>query len=75
MIQKLADKTYKITYLNYPRFASMFIVPNGDVLLQNGVMKQHKFNIKDIDAHESNIRISIGEELFIKVKKIAEEYK
>ena len=74
MIQKLADKTYKIVYLNYPSFSTMFIVPNGDVMLQNGVMKQHKFNIKDIGIHEPKIREAIGEELFLEVEKIAREY-
>ena len=74
MIEKLAHKTYKITYLDYPNFSSMFIGPKGDCLLQNGVLRQHKFNIKDWDENETRITTALGKELMEEVRKLSKEY-
>ena len=74
MIEKLAHKTYKITYLDYPRFASLFIGPGGDAIIQNGVMRSHKFNIKNWDENETRITTTLGKELAEEVRKISQEY-
>ena len=74
MLEKLAHKTYKITYLDYPRFASLFIGPQGDAIIQNGVMRPFKFNIKDLSENETRIVNCLGLELAEEVRKISGEY-
>lgn len=75
MIEQLKYMLYKVTYLNYPDFSTLFIFPNGQCKLQVGVaLKPFAFEIKDIEQHKDRLTKAIGEELYLKVKELSVRY-
>lgn len=75
MVEQLESKLFKVTYLNYPDFSTLFIFHNGSCKLQVGVaLRPFTFEIKDIEQHKDRLTKAIGEELYLKVKELSARY-